>query len=78
MCGDIMIRCKTRKWGNSIGILIPKHDAKDLNIKEDQEIMIDITKKTNPLRELFGFGKSNKISREEFLEGRELLESKRF
>jgi len=37
----------------------------------------EIIKKDNPLKELFGFGKKNKITRQEFLETRHLLESKR-
>lgn len=30
----------------------------------------------NPLKELFGFGRNNKITKEEFLETRKLLEGK--
>ena len=49
-----MIVTKTRRWGNSLGIIIPKEEAETLNLKEDQEVVIDITKKENPLKELFG------------------------
>jgi len=56
-----MIAGKIKKWGNSYGILIPKKDMVDMDLKEDQEVILDITKKENPLKELFGFAKKNKI-----------------
>ena len=71
-----MIAAKTRKWGNSLGILIPKEEVESLNLRENQAIIIEITKKENPLRELFGFGKNNKITKEEFSSARKLLEPK--
>jgi len=71
-----MIATKTRKWGNSLGILIPKKEVENLNLKENQTIIIEITKKENPLKELFGFGMRNKITKEDFLATRKLLESK--
>ena len=37
-----MISAKTRKWGNSIGVRIPKSYAEELNLKEGQDIFIDI------------------------------------
>jgi len=71
-----MITCKTKKWGNSLGILIPKKEASRLNLKPDKEITIQITEKENPLKELFGFGKNKKISKKEIRETRKLMESK--
>ena len=55
-----------------------REEIRELNLKEGEEIVVDITKKTNPLKELFGFGKDNPITREEFLETRKSLESKRW
>lgn len=54
-----MIICKTKRWGNSIGIRIPKKTADELGIKEEQEVVVEIGKKENPLRELFGALKFN-------------------
>ena len=71
-----MIACKTKQWGNSLGIIIPREEVIKLNLKEDQEVVVDIVKKENPLRELFGLCKDNKITREEFLKNRRSLESK--
>ena len=71
-----MLVCKTKKWGNSLGLLIPKAEAKNLNLMENQEVIVEITRKENPLKELFGFGKKNKITRKEFLQARKELESR--
>jgi len=71
-----MIATKTRKWGNSLGVLIPKDEVENLNLKENQDIIVDIIKKENPLKELFGSGKHNKITKKEFLETRKMFESK--
>ena len=73
-----MIIGKIRKWGNSIALLIPKDEARNLDLREDQEVVAEITKKGNPLKELFGFGRKDKITRKEFLETRKSLESKWF
>lgn len=45
-----MFRARVRKWGNSMGIVIPKEEAKKL--REGQEVQVDITSK-NPLEELY-------------------------
>ena len=39
------IKAKTKKWGNSIGILIPKEAIKKENIKPDQEVTVLISSK---------------------------------
>ncbi|MBS3128785.1 hypothetical protein J4410_06605 [Candidatus Woesearchaeota archaeon] len=72
-----MITCKTKKWGNSLGFIIPKEEVLKLDLGEDQEIAVDIIKKTNPLKELFRFSKSNKITKEDMLSTRKLLENHR-
>jgi len=69
-----MMMCKTRQWGNSLGILIPKHEAESMGLQEGQEVGVEITKKT-ALKELFGFGRENKITRKDILETRKLLQN---
>ena len=49
-----MIEGKIKKWGGSIGILVSKKDAEGLNLKEEQEVVIEVTPKTNVLKEMFG------------------------
>lgn len=39
------IKAKTKKWGNSIGVLIPKEVIRRENIKPEQEIILTINKK---------------------------------
>ena len=66
-----MIAAKTRKWGNSLGIIIPKGEVENLKLKENQTVILEITKKENPLKELFGFGKLKKPTEELLKEIRE-------
>ena len=72
-----MITCTTRRKGNSIVVIIPKDAAESLQLRENQQIVVDIVATENPLKELFGFSKSNKITEDEFKETRRLLESSR-
>ena len=72
-----MFMSKTKKWGNSIGILIPKQEAFRLHLQEDREVVVDLMAKENPFQELFGVGRRKKITRQEFLTTRNLLEAKR-
>ena len=39
------IKARTKKWGNSIGIIIPKEIIRQQNIKPDQEVTLMIGKK---------------------------------
>ena len=71
-----MIEAKAKQWGNSLGVVIPKEVVDSLHIRAGEDIIIQIEKKENPLKELFGFGKNKKITREAFLENRKSLESK--
>ncbi len=73
-----MITCHTKKWGNSLGLIIPREEVRQLHLHEDQQLVIDIVAIENPLKELFGFAKENKITKNEFQQTRALLESKRF
>lgn len=44
----------TRKWGNSIGLALPKDIIKKANIKPDKEIKIFIQDKNVNLTKIFG------------------------
>lgn len=70
------IQVKTKKWGNSIGIIIPSETIERLNIKPEEEIVIEIEKKSNVLRELFGALKFEKTTEQLLKESREEMESK--
>ena len=49
-----MLNLKIRQIGNSVGLIIPKNVAKGMNLKPETEVVIDIKKKGNVLKELFG------------------------
>ena len=66
-----MIILKTRKWGSSIGMVIPKKVAKELKIRENQDVIVDIKPKENPLKELFGSVKLSKPTEQILKEIRE-------
>ena len=70
--------CKLKRWGNSLGLIIPSEEAKELDLRENQQVAVEITKKDNPLKALFGFTKDKKISRKEVEDVRTILESARF
>lgn len=49
-----MLNLKIKQIGNSIGVIIPKEVAKGMNLKPETEVVVDIKKKSNVLKELFG------------------------
>ena len=51
------IKAITRKWGNSIAVVIPKEVVERQRIKEDEEVTIAIDKKRPKAGVLWGFGK---------------------
>jgi len=64
------IEVKTKKWGNSIGIIIPSEAVEKLNIKPEEKIVIEINRKENVLAEMFGTMKSKKTARQMLDEAR--------
>jgi antitoxin component of MazEF toxin-antitoxin module len=70
------IETRTKKWGNSIGIVIPKDTIENLNIKSGEDIVVDIQKKENVLKEMFGKAKIKKSAEKMIKEVRKDLESK--
>ena len=49
-----MLNLKIKQIGNSVGIIIPKEIATSMNLKPESEVVVDIQKKGNVLKELFG------------------------
>ena len=51
----IQIKSKLRRWGNSLGIVVPQQSIANEKIKEGDEVTILIkTNKDNVLKEMFG------------------------
>jgi len=49
----MVIEVKLRKWGNSIGLVLPKEYSKAHNLKENQTIVINVVKETD-LSSIYG------------------------
>jgi len=71
----MIIQVKTKKWGNSIGIIIPSSTVDSLNIKPGEEVEVNIEKKGNVLKEMFGRGRSKKSVKKMVDEARKEMES---
>lgn len=48
------MQAKTKQWGNSLALIIPKEKVKEMKLKPGEEIDIRMEKKSNVLKELFG------------------------
>ncbi|HJX50006.1 MAG TPA: AbrB/MazE/SpoVT family DNA-binding domain-containing protein [Candidatus Nanoarchaeia archaeon] len=70
------IEVKTRKWGNSLGLVIPSEAVERLNIKPEETVVIEISKKGNVLKELFGSIKFKKTTKQLMDESKIEMESK--
>lgn len=55
------VEVRVRKWGNSMGIILPKEIVEREKLEENKKIMINIIKKAD-LSDIFGMIKNRKIS----------------
>ncbi|MBI3027207.1 AbrB/MazE/SpoVT family DNA-binding domain-containing protein [Candidatus Woesearchaeota archaeon] len=61
----VKMEVKTRKWGSSIGIVIPKEVVDEIGIKPDETIRIDVRKPVKA-KDVFGmFPRLSKKSAQE-------------
>ncbi len=62
----IELETVTRKWGNSLGITLPKEVVEQEHISENEHLRVLILKQRNPLKSTFGMmkGKWNKSGQE--------------
>ena len=70
------VHVKIRQWGNSIGIVIPTDVAERLRLRADEEVVVEIQKKENVLKELWGEFRFKKPTKQLIREARRDLESK--
>jgi len=70
------VAVKVRDWGNSKGVILPKEFVKENHITTGEEISIEITRKRNVLKGLFGTGKFKRSTEEIMRDARRELESK--
>ncbi len=52
------IKAITRKWGNSIAVVIPREVIERQHIREDQEVVITVEKERPKAGEFFGLLKN--------------------
>ena len=51
----IQINARTRKWGNSVGVVIPNEVVKEQGIAEGQEVIMTIlSRKKTRVKDIFG------------------------
>ncbi len=60
----IELETKARKWGNSIGVSLPKDVIEKANIKPDKEVRLFIQDKKIDLSKFFGTLKIKKPTQE--------------
>lgn len=60
----MQIETTTRRWGNSLGIILPKDFVRKKNLNENMKIRVEVTtdKDINGIDEIFGMIKRKKIS----------------
>ena len=76
-----IVQTKARKWGNSLGVVIPKDIVDSLSLSDEDIINIEVSKPGNNgvLRRHFGICKGEKRSGQEIKdELRRLLHSKEY
>jgi len=65
MYNCMAIETQLKKWGNSIGIVIPIEIIQDKDFKEGERVIVNIEKKISS-RQLFGSLKEWKINTQKF------------
>ena len=66
------LKAEIRKWGHSLGIIIPKQFVKKLNLKERETVELKLKKTSGDLMSLFGtlkFKESTEKIKKELKEG---------
>jgi len=60
---ELIFKSIARKWGNSLGVVIPLNVIQRENLKENTEVTLKIVKKS-PFEELFGSVKFKRPAKE--------------
>ena len=58
------VQTKTKRWGSSIGVVLPKSLVEEIGIKADEIIVIEV-KKSHKAKEFFGLLKGWNKSEQE-------------
>ena len=69
-----VLNVKAKQWGSSIGVIIPSETVDELSIRPGEELIVEIQRKQNVLKELFGAVHFKKKTEDILREVREELE----
>jgi len=70
------ILTRLRRWGNSMGIVVPREALINQNLKEGEEVMVEIEKRTD-ISDVFGSLKDWKINAQKFKDETRKQEAKK-
>lgn len=59
----VELKAEIRKWGNSLGLIIPREFAKKEHLKPKQKVTVFLVKESNVLKDTFGTLKWKKLTR---------------
>jgi antitoxin component of MazEF toxin-antitoxin module len=62
---NMAIEVNVKKWGNSMGVLLPRELIRKERIEENDKIFIEVVKKAD-LSDIFGLIKNRKVSGQKF------------
>ncbi len=60
-----MMELKVKKWGNSMAVILPKFVVEKENLKENDEVFIEVAKKFD-FSKIFGSAPKRTMSGQEF------------
>ena len=64
----VELKSEVRKWGNSLGLIIPKEIVKKEHLKPGQKVTALLLKESNVLKKTFGMAKGWKTPTKKILE----------
>ena len=76
MASELAIEARAKKWGNSLGIIIPAEAVARLKIHEGETIRLELRKKGTVLGDMFGSSRSKRETKDILKEVRQSLETK--
>ncbi len=76
MVNEIAIEVKAKKWGNSVGIIIPADAVARLKIHQGETLQLDLRKTGSVLRDMFGSLRSKRRTKDILKEVRQSHASK--
>ncbi len=62
------VHSRARKWGNSFGVIIPKKVVDEMGLKEEEDVVFQISTpgRSDVLRKSFGLGRKLKKTAQEW------------